>query len=140
MGYHSLGAYQYPPEKIVLHSRPLKQGGNFFIDTSVPLEEPFTPWGNTISRFEAPRKTLFAWVSATSATASLADNLTTMNIKPRLNGLQIYPHVRPGDPVDSTIGQNDWSYSLYDRLVLDARDVLTFETNVRYCAYPLLVG
>ena len=112
---------------ISIYARPLKSGGNFFIDASSELQEPFTSFSrvNFTSQnnfiFTAPRKTLFMWCT----TPTSQDYTPSV----KLNGMEIHWKTQG----------TSW---YYDKLVLDSRDIITITIPTvwpaYYCALPLL--
>ena len=113
---------------VKVYSRPLKSGGNFFIDGTEVLNSPFTGVGifsgnassNNTFEFTAPRKTLFIY-SHPSAGAGL-DSV-------KINGVEIN-------------WKSDNNSHHYDKLILDTNDTITFTfdtvDSMMYCALPLL--
>lgn len=104
-----------------LSARPLKCGGDFFIDPRGELPESFTSNTRKDSTFTftAPSKTLFIWAAPTTTGTFSSVKLNNMDIGWKNQGTSIR----------------------YDRMVLDTGDTLTltFGGNyVKYCAYPLL--
>ena len=132
-------------------SRPLKQGGDFFIDTSVPLSNPFTKYTKATAAFTftAPRKTLFCWRnggSSARAGGNPAENVNYWSLANRvkLNGCPMTYHIQfRTNTATNTSGNSTYSVSWYnyDKLVLDQNDVLEFNissSTIYYCALPLL--
>ena len=135
------------PRGFLITSLPLKSGGDFFIDTSVQLEEPFTHYyhdGNsTQTTFTATGKTLFSWgTGSKSAQTQNIQQFNPFSYTPviQLNGCRIPAHLcftnRTGE--SGTTG-GTYSFYFYDRLILNADDVLTISgSSIYYCALPLL--
>lgn len=107
---------------VKLSTRPLKCGGDFFIDSRGELPESFTSHTRKDSTFTftAPSKTLFIWAAPTATGTFSSVKLNNMDIGWKNQGTSIR----------------------YDRMVLDTGDTLTLTFGggnyVKYCAYPLL--
>lgn len=105
-----------------LSARPLKCGGDFFIDSLGEFTEPFTSHARKDSTFTftAPSKTLFIWAAGTATGTFSSVKLNNVDIGWKNQGTSIR----------------------YDRMVLDTGDTLTLTFGgglyVKYCAYPLM--
>jgi hypothetical protein len=114
---------------VKVYSRPLKSGGNFFIDGTEVLSSPFIGCGKFTAatatdtfEFTAPQKTLFIYAEPTGSGTYL-------------NSVKI-------NEVEINWKNSNNSYN-YDKLILDTNDKITITINssghyMTYCALPLL--